>query len=232
MIDLTSQKTPDSHKKKKGSYHHGNLREALIVAAIELIHDNRSTAFTLRQLARRLGVSHAAAYHHFTDKSALLAAVAEAGFERLHDAMLEGLEREGEEPLARLVDICLAYVRFASQNRALYRVMFSEDAGVCRGEEESEAPKISLPVELIAEALVACREADLLEDEGTEVAEIALHQWSWLHGLGHLNTTGHLDESRKLEPMILRALQLDFGALGNERFSEQDLEALVDGRSE
>jgi hypothetical protein len=117
--------------------------------------------------------------------------------------------------------------------------MFSEDAGHCvddaeeeGGGAEEESSRSSLPVELLTEALVACREAELLEEQGAEVAEIALHQWSWLHGLSHLDATGYLDEGRRLESAVVRALQLDFGGLGDDWMAGRDLESIAGGRSE
>src|ERR1700681_5062026 len=93
-------------------YHHGNLREALLQAALRAIADVGPAAFTLREVARRAGVSHNAPYRHFRDKDALLAAVAAQGFRELTRAMREAGERQSKA-LDKLSQSGLAYVAFA-----------------------------------------------------------------------------------------------------------------------
>src|SRR6266852_9798457 len=94
------------------AYHHGNLREALLQGAVRVIAELGPTAFTLREVARRAGVSHNAPYRHFRDKDALLAAVATQGFRELTQAMVEAA---GQRPdaLDRLKRAGLGYVTFA-----------------------------------------------------------------------------------------------------------------------
>src|ERR1700746_1786308 len=93
-------------------YHHGNLREALLGAAIRLIAEIGPSAFTLREVARRAGVSHNAPYRHFHDKDDLLAAVASQGYGELTEAMLQAAHRYFN-PLDRLKHAGLAYIAFA-----------------------------------------------------------------------------------------------------------------------
>src|SRR5215467_6813704 len=92
-------------------YHHGNLREALLKAALRLISEVGPTAFTLREVARRAGVSHNAPYRHFRDRDELMAAVSTQGYSELTRAMLEAVERE-TGAIARLKRAGLAYVNF------------------------------------------------------------------------------------------------------------------------
>lgn len=106
------------------AYHHGDLRRALIVATKAIVEESGAESFTLREAARRAGVNHRAAYRHFEDKSALLAAVAEEGFVELSSRIEAALAREPEGASSRrLMAIARAYVEFASQNRGAYRVM-------------------------------------------------------------------------------------------------------------
>jgi AcrR family transcriptional regulator len=113
-------------------YHHGSLRDALIAAAEELLEEQGLDGVGLRAIARRVGVSHAAPYHHFRNADALLAAVASDGFRRLGDAMRGAATATAEGELERLRAVGVAYVLFAWDHPALYRLMF----GPLMGREE------------------------------------------------------------------------------------------------
>lgn len=188
-------------KKKKG-YHHGNLREALIAAAIELIHESGSMEFTLRQLAKRIGVSHAAAYHHFTDKNAILAAVAREGFHDLEAALDAAVEQAGDDPMECLATLSVTYVQFAREHTAHFRVMFGEQAASAAREaeavepDEEEEPE-EAPIHFgasttrkIAECVRQCQGQKLVREGSAE--EMATLFWSFVHGAAHLHINGHL----------------------------------------
>ena len=102
-------------------YHHGDLRQAVISAAIEVISDAGPAAVSLRNLARQIGVSHAAPAHHFGDKEGLFTAVAAEGYTLLADALGR------VEPATDLVELSVAYVRFAVDHEAYFEVMFRPD---------------------------------------------------------------------------------------------------------
>src|SRR5215467_8023087 len=104
-------------------YHHGNLREALLEAAIRLIAEVGPTAFTLREVARRAGVSHNAPYRHFQDKDDLMAAVAAQGFQELTAAMLEAAGQRSDVR-EQLKQAGLGYVTFALRCPEHFTVMF------------------------------------------------------------------------------------------------------------
>jgi AcrR family transcriptional regulator len=104
-------------------YHHGDLRRALIDTALELVTEEQDWAFSLREVARRAGVSHQAPYNHFPEKQDLLAAVAVVGFERLRDGMLRAMAGI-DSPETLLAVIGRTYVRLGLENPALYRLMF------------------------------------------------------------------------------------------------------------
>ena len=91
-------------------YHHGDLRRALVDAALAIVTDEQDWTFSLREVARRAEVSHAAPYNHFTDKNDLLSAVAALGFERLRDGMRAAVNR-AEGPVAQLLATGRVYVR-------------------------------------------------------------------------------------------------------------------------
>ncbi|WP_206443343.1 TetR/AcrR family transcriptional regulator [Candidatus Protofrankia californiensis] len=100
-------------------YHHGDLRRVLLTAAVQALTEAGPAKLSLRDLARRAGVSHAAPVHHFRDKAGLLTAVATEGFDLLADALVAAGERTGD-----LLEIGVAYVRFAVDHRAYFEVMF------------------------------------------------------------------------------------------------------------
>ncbi|MEB3358399.1 MAG: TetR/AcrR family transcriptional regulator [Synechococcales bacterium] len=107
-------------------YHHGDLRQSLIDAALKLIAEKQDAkTLSLREVARRVGVSHAAPYRHFADKEALLAAVAEEGFHILTRHLQESMKPLEDDPLGQLQASGVAYVKFAIAHPSHYRVMFS-----------------------------------------------------------------------------------------------------------
>jgi AcrR family transcriptional regulator len=106
-------------------YHHGSLRDALLAAAHSLLLERGVEAFTLRECARRAGVSHAAPAHHFGDARGLLTAFATLGFERMADRMERYLQAAGPEPEDRLRAVGQAYIDFALAHRAHFQLMFA-----------------------------------------------------------------------------------------------------------
>jgi AcrR family transcriptional regulator len=182
---------------RRATYHHGDLARALVDAAVAIIDERGAEAFTLREAARRLGVNHRAAYRHFADKDALLAAVAEQGFRGLIEAtrvQAVGLV----EPTARLAAAARAYVAFAADHPAHFRVMFAprHNEGATRGAGATPAGAGGPTPFATVDALVAEAYA-LLESEvragmatGAFVTEPGPHPvialWAAMHGLAGL----------------------------------------------
>jgi AcrR family transcriptional regulator len=168
-------------------YHHGDLRRALLQTALDMLGEDQGWQFTLRELARRAGVSHAAPYKHFTDKAALLAELAVQGFDRLEDALLGARRPQG--PLRdEFIAMCLAYVGFGTSNANLYRLMFSIDARAARDprlEARSNASFDAL-VDLIARG----QAAGWLRARDAHGQAVAC--WTQLHGLTLLTADGLL----------------------------------------
>ena len=172
-------------KQKKGTsgpYHHGDLRTALIGAATTIVEREGVMALSLRGVAREAGVSQTAPYHHFPDKQALLAAVAETGFRDLAFGMTETSEKVLESG-DLLVALGQAYVAFATANPGRFRLMFGPLVG----------DKINYPdlLETSAKSLtmisdaVAKRRADLGATGGTLEAD-TMAAWATVHGLATL----------------------------------------------
>lgn len=112
---------------EKSSYHHGDLRSALLEAALEIITEQGPRQLTIREVARRAGVSHTAPYRHFANKDDLIVAVVKQGFDLMSQTMAERKAEAEGDPLSQFAASGLAYVDFALQHPAYYRVMYSGD---------------------------------------------------------------------------------------------------------
>jgi len=118
-------RTPVSFKKNPSSYHHGDLKKALVETGLLVIKEQGSNALSLREAARKAGVSEAAPYRHFANKESLLAAIAEEGFKRLRARLLEGISAAAGDPLAQLHAVAWGYTQFAMLETDHFRAMFS-----------------------------------------------------------------------------------------------------------
>jgi AcrR family transcriptional regulator len=154
--------------------HHGDLRRALIDAALELVGEGADPG--LRAVARRAGVSPGAPYHHFADKTALLAEVAREGFVALADAQA-AVEGEGAERLERLAT---AYVQFAFDHPTHYEVMFSQPPSELAAEANSPLADVALRTFGTLVEAVAGANPRLTADEASERALMA---WAMGHGI-------------------------------------------------
>jgi len=169
-------------KKTSTPYHHGNLRQALLEIAVELIRERGADALTIREVARRAGVTHTAPYRHFKDKASLLAAVAREGFEMMVQETKEQFLRTTQDALARLKVCGIAYIEFAIHNPARYRVMFG--TGRPHGKNSALRKASEASFGLLLECIKECQK------EGTvrpgEPMEMALAAWSIVHGFSML----------------------------------------------
>jgi AcrR family transcriptional regulator len=175
------------------SYHHGDLRAALLAAAERELAANGVEGFTLRGCARRAGVSHAAPAHHFPDVRALLTEMATIGFERLSASM--ALHAGGSSPgsLDHILAIGKGYVAFAVDNPHLFRLIFR--TGLLDIDEPryraAGAAAFSFPVRAIG---VLFASDDPMSDPGLAARVIAI--WSIVHGFSELMLAGQLDRAR------------------------------------
>jgi AcrR family transcriptional regulator len=193
-------------RKARGAYHHGNLRRALLAAALDLVEREGVEGLTLREAARRAGVSQAAPYRHFADKDALLAAVAEEGFTALAAEMRRRRDAH-EEALPRFRELGLAYVGFAVAHPSHFRVMFGR-----RTADRSRHPGLSQAADatfaLLVEGIVACQHAGQIRQG--DPGELALAAWSSVHGLAALVVDGQLaDRSPLTGPALAEAVTRD-----------------------
>lgn len=171
-------------------YHHGDLRRALLDTALQILREERNWDFTLRELARRAGVSHAAPYKHFADKQDLLSAVAALGFDALRRQMQAAIERHADDPVTQLAAMGEAYVVFAVDNPAHFRLMFGPDL---IGEQPSPALQEAADAsrQVMLETVRKSAAAGLFGSKDADVQ--ALAAWSLVHGLAMLLIDNRLD---------------------------------------
>ena len=175
----------ESHidRQKPKSYHHGDLRNALIQAGLELLAEGGVQELDLRKVARRAGVSHAAPYRHFADKQALIAAINEEGFHLLAERIRSTLREVSVEPVEQLLGVALTYVRFAKENPWLMREMFS-GLTIERETFESLHTASKSVYRLYAEVIRRGQErGKIVDGDPTALAGVL---WSVLHGLAML----------------------------------------------
>jgi AcrR family transcriptional regulator len=172
---------------RRKPYHHGNLRPALLKAAIRLIAEVGPTAFTLREVARRAGVSHNAPYRHFRDRDDLMAAVAAEGFRELTQAMLEAATAKSDA-LERLKRAGLGYVRFALRRPEHFTVMF--DAPVAKRKHPDSAAAAEQAFSTLLGFVKGCQDTGRLPSG--DVRQFALLAWTMVHGIAKLAITGRL----------------------------------------
>jgi AcrR family transcriptional regulator len=167
--------TPSERRAETGRYHHGDLRAALVDAAVELIGERGVRGFSLAEVSRRLGVSAGAPYKHFPDRETLLAAVAARAFEIFGEMLGIGADTVDEDadgdltPADRLAAMVGAYVRFAAERRPLFDTLFS--AGI----DKSRFPEVhraEAPIDAALERSVRALCAD--DPVGAEALEGAL----------------------------------------------------------
>jgi len=170
------------------AYHHGDLRTALVRSALEILRAEGPEGLTLRAVARAAGVSQAAPYRHFADRRALVAAVAEEGFRRLHADMLEAFRANPGPQGFR--QIAYAYVRFAERNPAEYRIMFGPE--VARQDDLPALRETSHAVlDFVRQGVEGLQAAGVVA--AGDPWRIAVSLWAMLHGLVMLFLDGQTD---------------------------------------
>ena len=177
-------------------YHHGNLREALIQAALDLIAKKGPAGFTFADAARSAGVSSAAPYRHFRDRDALLADVARRGFEAFEQRLTAAWAEGRPTPVAALERLGKAYLAFAREEPAYFAAMFEAGLPIGEHRELREAgDRAFATLRTACEALVATMPAA----RRPPALMMALHIWALSHGIASLFGRG--DAARRALPM-------------------------------
>lgn len=182
-------------------YHHGQLRSALLAAAERHLRDGGLDQLSLRQLAREVGVSHAAPRRHFADRQALLDALAATGFARLAERLRGALDAAGDDFAARLRATVGSYVRFAVDNAALLELMFAGKHGP--GAEQVMAAA-EPAVELMHEVIVQGQnEGELGAGDPEQVGSVL---FATTHGIATL-INGDMIDAARLEELVETATE-------------------------
>jgi AcrR family transcriptional regulator len=196
---------------RRGNYHHGDLRRALLDATLEFVALKGPEGFTLRAAAKLAHVSDAAPYHHFADKEALLASVAEEGFRKLQAELQKaGASASDARACARAMGV--AYVLFATRNPSHFRVMVSRTL-----QHHARHPELArtaaLAFQLVRDTLISSvGEPELARVPAEQLIYAA---WALVHGLAFLAIDGHLgpigSDEAKLGPFVYDILALHAG---------------------
>lgn len=173
------------------SYHHGDLRNALLDAALRHIEQHREISFTLRELAKTLGVSAAAPFRHFSSKRLLLAALAEAGYQLLSERFAELDAESAAQPVICLQRKGVAYVEFAVTHQAYFLAMNHPELADRNDLPELDAARNTVFTSM-RHSVTACAEQGQLAPYGATAA--TLTAWSAVHGLAMLLIDGQLQE--------------------------------------
>lgn len=174
---------------KNDAYHHGNLRETLIDVAIDILTTQHASEIKMREIGRRAGVSPSAAYRHFSDKSALLAAIAERGFNELADHLEQIRQTDYDSLGIQLEQIGKAYIIYAIEHAAQYRLMYGNDA-VRQDEHPALANAARQMSRQVYQMVKVCQEDGLVKGETPR--QIMQTIWSATHGAAMLVIDGFI----------------------------------------
>jgi len=170
------------------SYHHGNLRNAMIVAAAELIEESGSLGFSMADAARRAGVSTAAPYRHFRDKEALLDAVAQLGFLGLSESARRARDAEPGGSVEAIIAIGKNYIDYVTGKAAFYDLMWGDIGARAFDAEQFDrrASGFFVLVETVEDYLAA------EGVDGIDVLDISIKLWAMVHGFSSIAMSGKL----------------------------------------
>lgn len=185
-------------------YHHGNLKNALIKAGVEILAKDGVGGLSLRKVAKRAGVSHSAPYAHFKDRQSLIAAISTEGFRQLYDELNAAVLTQTNDPKEQLIEAAWTYVQFAMNNTDTFKIMFS---GVL--EKEKDYPSFveisGKTFERVVDIVGVCQNAGILRPGPSEL--VAVSVWGQVHGIISLVLEGQISR-RVLDRFTLRDILL------------------------
>jgi AcrR family transcriptional regulator len=200
-------------------YHHGDLRREILETALAMLQEQKGWQFTLREVARRAGVSHGAPYKHFPDKASLLAEIAMIGFDRLREAVTDARTDAPRNLYEEIAPMARAYVSFGIDNPALYRLMFSADEGQAVGIHLSERALVVF--DMFRLTLRRGQEAGVIRKRPIEGQ--AATGWGLMHGLTMLAIDGLLLPEKVGHDPLNAALTTLLEGLETERVNDGTL---------
>jgi AcrR family transcriptional regulator len=194
---------PRPRRKRSGSYHHGDLRRAMIEEALRTIDKSGVKRLTLREVGERLGVSRTALYRHFADKAALLAAVAGEGFHTFR-LQLAGAWEQGGGGRAGFEAMGRAYVQFAISHPSHYRVMFGGFVEAA-AKDPQLAQEASGAFQVLVDAIIAQQRQGLVRQDDPQ--QLAQFIWAVVHGVAMLVIDGQLKDKPQAEEVARYAME-------------------------
>ena len=188
-------------------YHHGDLKNALIQAGIDILAHEGVHGLSLRKVARKAGVSHSAPYSHFTDKQGLIAAISTAGYDRIRESVERVSKVYQDDPLQLLVRTGWEYVQFALDDPDLFKITFS---GVV--EKEKDYPALVEAAQksfgLFVQIVARCQAEGILRAGPVDLT--ALGVWASIHGMLILRLDGQVShtilENNSWQQMLIHSL--------------------------
>lgn len=189
-------------------YHHGDLKNALIKAGVEILAKEGVSGLSLRKVAQHAGVSHSAPYAHFPDKQSLIAAISTEGFTQLYTELEAAISPYSKNPKKQLLEGVKAYVRFAEENTDTFKIMFS---GVL--EKEKDYPSFveisSKTFKLVVRVVQACQNAGSLPTAPADLMAVSV--WGQVHGILSLALEGQIShtllEKKSIESIVIFAIE-------------------------
>ena len=174
------------------SYHHGDLKNALIKAGVKILAKEGVSGLSLRKVAKQAGVSHAAPYSHFADKQALIAAISTEGFKQLYKQIASAREAYSQKPSALLLETARAYIQFAMNEPDRFKLMFSSVI-----EKEKEYPEFVEAsyenFQQLVSVVETCQQAGLLKPGPSDLMAVSV--WSSVHGMIMLIIEGQVSHT-------------------------------------
>ena len=176
----------------KESYHHGDLKNALVAAGVEILAGEGLNAISLRNVAKKAGVSHSAPYAHFKDKQALLAAISTEGFKKLLTQLKSVVSQYKEQPEQLLPEACWVYYQFALQETNIFKMMFS---GVLEKEKDYSdfVEVVQKTFQVVVEVVTICQTAGILQAGESQLTAMTL--WAQIHGMISLYLEGQISHT-------------------------------------
>lgn len=208
----------DDETRRADGYHHGNLRRVLLDAAMELVRERGIDGFTLREVARRAGVSHAAPYHHFADRAALVSALCVESFELFTATFRRAVAETEGTHLDKVRAIGREYVRFAFDDPARFTLLWRPELRTVGDDSPVDEAGLGSYQVLIDEVAAGQRAGEVVEGD---LGLLSLAAWSAVHGLATLVVDGPLREQvltwSQAEPMVDAVLDLAIRGLAVSR---------------
>lgn len=192
-------------------YHHGDLRSALVSETAKIVAAEGRQSVTIRELAKRLGVSRNAPYRHFTDKNELLCAVAEVAFYEFANVLKEARNHSGDTALQQLYKMGIAYLEFSQANGAIYKLMFN-DPLISENKTPSLQQASDATFGVLLEMLKYCQQQGVINRQSEELQ--AMFVWSSIHGLSSILLDTNDQKVANKQQKVASTLEMVLRGLG------------------